>query len=48
MNKRMFDNDYVISVLTKIITFVVGFISSAFSTRYLGIQNKGDYAYICK
>ncbi|MBR3428760.1 MAG: polysaccharide biosynthesis C-terminal domain-containing protein [Clostridia bacterium] len=44
--KRVINNDYTLSVLSKIITAVIGIISSAFSTRYLGIQYKGDYAYI--
>lgn len=44
--KRIIDNDYILSVLSKIITAMVGVISSAFSTRYLGVQYKGDYAYI--
>lgn len=44
--KKIIDNDYTLSVLSKIITAAVGVVASAFSTRYLGIQYKGDYAYI--
>ena len=39
-------NDYSLGVLSKVLTALIGIISSAFSTRYLGIQYKGDYAYV--
>ena len=39
-------NDYSLSIVSKILMAVIGIVSSAFSTRYLGIQYKGDYAYI--
>lgn len=39
-------NDYSLSIVSKILTALIGVVSSAFSTRYLGIQYKGDYAYI--
>lgn len=44
--KKILDNDYTLSVVTKITTAIVGIIASAFSTRYLGVQFKGDYAYV--
>ena len=44
--KRIIDNDYTLSVLSKVISALIGIVSSAFSTRYLGVQYKGDYAYI--
>lgn len=44
--KSLLYNEYILSVATKIITASIGFISSAFSTRYLGVQYKGDFAYI--
>ena len=44
--KQLMKNDYSLSVMTKIVIAVVGIFSSAFSTRYLGVQYKGDYAYV--
>lgn len=44
--KRIINNDYSLSIICKILTAFIGIVSSAFSTRYLGIQYKGDYAYI--
>lgn len=44
--KASLKNEYVLSVVSKIMTAVLGVFSSAFSTRYLGLINKGEYAYI--
>ena len=44
--KRKIHNDYTLSVIAKITTAAIGIVSSAFSTRYLGVQYKGDYSYI--
>ncbi len=44
--KQVINNDYSLSVISKVLTAIIGIVSSAFSTRYLGIQYKGDYAYI--
>ncbi len=44
--KQIIKNDYTLSVATQITTAIVGVISSAFSTRYLGVEYKGDYGYI--
>ncbi len=44
--RKITRNDYSLSVFTKVIIAVVGVFSSAFSTRYLGVRYKGDYAYI--
>ena len=44
--KKILNNDYSLSVIVKLITAVIGVISSSFSTRFLGIQYKGDYGYI--
>lgn len=43
---KFFNNDYVLNVVVKITTFLVGFITSMFSTRYLGVINKGTYSYM--
>ena len=44
--KKILNNDYTLSVATKVTTALVGVVSSVFSTRYLGVQFKGDYAYV--
>lgn len=44
--KQILKNDYSLSVISKIVIAVVGIFSSAFSTRYLGVMYKGDYAYV--
>ena len=44
--KTIFNNEYSLSIISKVLTAIIGIVSSAFSTRYLGIQYKGDYAYI--
>lgn len=46
MKKSILSNDYALSVFSKIFTMVVGLLSSAFLTRYLGVLNKGDYAFV--
>lgn len=39
-------NDYVFSILNKMITALTGFVIAAFINRYLGPSLKGEYAYI--
>lgn len=46
MIKKISKNDYALSVFTKIITLLVGLLSTSFLTRYLGIANKGEYAFV--
>ncbi len=43
---KFLNNDYVLNVVVKIVTLLIGFITSMFSTRYLGVINKGTYSYI--
>lgn len=43
---KFLNNDYVLNTLVKIVTLFIGFITSMFSTRYLGVINKGTYSYI--
>lgn len=46
-NKLKFlNNDYVLNVATKISLVLIGVVTSMFSTRYLGVINKGTYSYI--
>lgn len=40
------NNDYVFNLINKIYAVLIGLFSSAFITRYLGVQLKGNYAYI--
>ena len=42
------NNDYVLNVLSKVSTIMIGFLTSMFSARYLGVINKGVYSYISK
>lgn len=44
--QRVLSSDYTISVAVKLLTAFLGIISSAFSTRFLGVEYKGDYNYI--
>lgn len=41
-------NDYFLNVISKISTILIGFLTSMFSARYLGVVNKGIYSYISK
>ncbi len=43
---KFLNNDYVLNVGTKIALLLIGIVTSMFSTRYLGVINKGTYAYI--
>lgn len=46
MFSKLFRNDYSLNVMNKIYTIGIGVLSTAFITRYLGIEYKGDYSYI--
>lgn len=46
MIKNYLKNDFCLSMFNKVMIIILGFLSSAFSTRYLGIQYKGEYSYI--
>lgn len=46
MIKKIMKNDYVLSMVNKIITVLTGFIATIFLTRYLGVVLKGQYTYI--
>lgn len=46
MSKNIIKNDYSLNLINKIYTILLGLLSSAFSTRYLGIELKGEYSYI--
>lgn len=44
--KKIFKNDYFFNFINKGYTIIVGLLSSAFLTRYLGVEYRGDYAFI--
>lgn len=44
--KKILNNDYTLSVAVQLFTAVIGIVSSAFCTRFLGVRYKGDYNYI--
>lgn len=46
MIAKLLKSDYSFNLINKIYTILVGLLSSAFLTRYLGVVYKGDYAYI--
>lgn len=46
MIRKILNNDYSLSMINKVFVIVVGFISSVYSTRYLGLEYKGIYSYI--
>lgn len=39
-------NDYIFNLLNKIYVILMGLITSIFITRYLGVSDRGNYAYI--
>ncbi len=41
-------SDYILNSISKVVTIFIGFLSSMFSARYLGVVNKGVYSYISK
>ncbi len=43
---KLLNNDYFLNVATKIAILMIGVVTSMFSARYLGVINKGVYAYI--
>lgn len=44
--RRLLKNDYALSIISKIVLIGTGFLTSSFSTRYLGLAFKGEYGYI--
>ena len=44
--KKVYDNDYTLSIAVKLFCAAIGIVCSAFCTRYLGVKYKGDYNYI--
>ena len=44
--RKIFSIDYTLSVAVKLFTAAIGIVSSAYCTRFLGVQYKGDYSYI--
>lgn len=44
--RKLLKNDFALSVTVKVLSAVLGVLSSAFATRYLGVRYKGDYGYI--
>ena len=46
MIRELLKNEYVFALFTKAITIITGVFSNIFLTRYLGVELKGEYAYI--
>lgn len=44
--KKLLKNDYALSLFSKVFGLVIGLLTSAFLTRFLGLTYKGEYAYI--
>lgn len=44
--KFLIKNDYIFNLLNKIYVILMGLITSIFITRYLGVSDRGNYAYI--
>ena len=44
--KKIFSNQYIFSILTKVLIVFLGILSSVFINRYLGPTLKGEYSYI--
>lgn len=45
---KLKSNDYLLNAVSKVLTVFIGFLTSMFSARYLGVVNKGIYSYITK
>lgn len=43
---KIMNNDYMLNTVSKALTMLIGVVASVFSTRFLGVVNKGIYAYI--
>ncbi|MGF2120300.1 polysaccharide biosynthesis C-terminal domain-containing protein [Enterococcus casseliflavus] len=43
---KILKNDYVYNIVNKGYTIFIGLLSSAFMTRFLGVEYRGDYAFI--
>ena len=43
---KVLKNEYIYSVLTKVLTFIIGILQSVLIARYLGAELKGINAYI--
>lgn len=46
MKNKIFKNDYIFSIITKLVMVVTGFITASIVNRYLGPELKGQYTYI--
>lgn len=46
MFSKILRNDYSLNFINKIYTIMLGLVSSAFLTRYLGVIYRGEYSYI--
>ncbi len=44
--RHLFRNNYIFNMFAKIYSVLVGLVSSAFLTRYFGLELRGEYAYI--
>lgn len=44
--RKLIKNDYALSVFSKVFSMVIGLLTSAFLTRFLGVTNKGEYSFI--
>ncbi len=44
--RRLTSNDYVFTILTKVVAILIGLVASSFSNRYLGPDLKGELARI--
>ena len=44
--KKIFSNQYIFSIFTKVLIVILGILSSVFINRYLGPTLKGEYSYI--
>ena len=43
---KVIKNDYILSLLAKVVKIFIGLLATSFLTRYLGIVNKGEYTFI--
>jgi len=46
MSKKLVNNQYVFSIISKIVNIILSFINAVLINRYLGATLKGEYAYI--
>lgn len=46
--KKIWNNDFIFNIVSKVLLVLVGLVASSFLTRYLSIELRGEYSYVCE